>query len=49
HAYYVWSLLDNYEWARGYSNKFGLFKVDYRTQRRYWKKSGIWYKNFLKR
>ncbi|MEV0977305.1 family 1 glycosylhydrolase [Streptomyces sp. NPDC049915] len=33
-GYYVWSLLDNFEWAHGYSERFGLVHVDYATQRR---------------
>lgn len=46
-SYFVWSLLDNYEWAHGYDKRFGLFRVDYATQKRSWKKSSIWYQNFL--
>jgi len=44
----VWSLLDNYEWAHGYDKRFGLFRVDYATQQRFWKKSSRWYQEFLR-
>jgi beta-glucosidase len=47
-SYFVWSLLDNYEWAHGYDKRFGVFRVDYATQKRSWKKSSLWYKEFLK-
>ena len=44
-GYFVWSLLDNFEWASGYSKRFGLYYVDYQTQARILKDSGIWYKD----
>ncbi len=46
-AYHVWSLLDNFEWAFGYSRRFGIVAVDYRTQRRTVKSSGRWYGDLL--
>jgi beta-glucosidase len=46
-GYYVWSLLDNYEWAEGYSKRFGLIYVDYETQCRIVKESGKWYRNLI--
>lgn len=46
-GYFVWSLLDNYEWVDGYSKRFGLVYVDYATQRRIVKESGRWYAAFI--
>jgi beta-glucosidase len=42
-GYFVWSLLDNFEWSFGYSKRFGIIYVDYLTQRRVIKDSGHWY------
>jgi beta-glucosidase len=42
-GYFAWSLLDNFEWAEGYSKRFGLAFVDYGTQRRIIKRSGEFY------
>jgi beta-glucosidase len=42
-GYFVWSLLDNFEWALGYSKRFGVIYVDYATQERIVKRSGRWY------
>lgn len=40
HGYFIWSLLDNFEWARGYGQRFGVYYTDYPTQRRILKDSG---------
>jgi beta-glucosidase len=42
-GYFVWSLLDNFEWAAGYRKRFGVIYVDYATQERIVKRSGRWY------
>jgi len=46
-GYFVWSLLDNFEWAYGYSKRFGLVYTDYPTQKRIIKASGWWYKKVI--
>lgn len=46
-GYFVWSFTDNFEWAEGFSKRFGLVYVDYATRKRYVKDSGFWYRQFL--
>ncbi len=46
-GYFVWSLMDNFEWAHGYGPRFGIVYVDYATQRRIPKASAFWYRNVI--
>ncbi|MFJ1755339.1 GH1 family beta-glucosidase [Kitasatospora sp. NPDC088134] len=48
-GYYLWSFLDNFEWAYGYSKRFGIVHVDYATQRRTPKSSAAWYSGVIRR
>ncbi|MBE6681367.1 MAG: beta-glucosidase [Ruminococcaceae bacterium] len=47
-GYFLWSFMDNYEWANGYTERFGIVFVDYETQQRIPKDSAYWYKNWIK-
>jgi beta-glucosidase len=46
-GYFVWSLFDNFEWAEGYSRRFGIVYVDYASQTRIVKSSGHWYRQLV--
>ncbi|HET6293259.1 MAG TPA: GH1 family beta-glucosidase [Kribbella sp.] len=46
-GYFIWTLMDNFEWAYGFTRRFGLIHVDYPTQQRTLKQSAHWLKNFL--
>lgn len=46
-GYFVWTLVDNFEWAHGFSKRFGLIYVDYATQARFIKASGHWYRQMI--
>src|SRR4029450_14116332 len=46
-GYFVWSLLDNFEWAHGYSKRFGIVYVDFPTLERVPKDSFYWYQEFI--
>jgi beta-glucosidase len=46
-GYFLWSLMDNYEWADGYSKRFGIHYVDFKTQKRTPKLSAEWYKEVI--
>lgn len=47
-GYFLWSILDNYEWAEGYSKRFGIVRVDFETQRRTPKLSARWYSEVVR-
>jgi beta-glucosidase len=46
-GYFIWSLLDNFEWAHGYTKRFGLYWVDFETQQRIPKDSAFWYRDVI--
>ena len=46
-GYFQWSLLDNFEWEKGYSERFGIVYVDYETQKRTMKDSAYWYRHVI--
>lgn len=46
-GYFVWSLLDNFEWAKGYTQRFGVVWVDFETQQRLPKDSALWYRQCI--
>jgi beta-glucosidase len=46
-GYFVWSVMDNFEWAEGYGKRFGLIYIDYHTQARIPKASAAWYRDII--
>jgi beta-glucosidase len=46
-GYFVWSLMDNFEWAYGYDRRFGIIRVDYATCERTLKDSALWYRDLI--
>lgn len=46
-GYFLWSIIDNFEWAFGYDKRFGLIYVDYDSQQRTLKGSAYWYKQVI--
>ncbi len=48
-GYFVWSLMDNLEWAAGFDKRFGLVRCDFKTQKRTIKASGEWYAGWISR
>lgn len=48
-GYFQWSLMDNFEWDKGYAERFGIIYVDFETQERIWKDSAYWYRDLIHR
>ncbi|MBE7038500.1 MAG: beta-glucosidase [Ruminococcaceae bacterium] len=48
-GYFLWSFMDNFEWAKGYTDRFGIVFVDYNTQKRIPKDSAYWYKDWIEK
>ena len=48
-GYFLWSFMDNFEWAKGYTDRFGIVYVDYGTQERIPKDSAYWYKEWIEK
>jgi beta-glucosidase len=47
-GYFVWSFIDNFEWAEGFKKRFGIVHVDFETQKRTIKDSGFWYRDLIR-
>lgn len=46
-GYFVWSLMDNFEWSYGYTKRFGIIHINYETLERTPKDSALWYRDFI--
>ena len=47
-GYFIWSLMDNFEWQNGYSKRFGIIYINYETQERILKDSALWYRDLIR-
>ena len=47
-GYYLWSLMDNFEWSAGNTYRYGIIHTDFDTYRRTWKKSAYWYRDYIR-
>jgi len=48
-GYFIWSIMDNFEWQFGYSKRFGIIYIDYQTRERILKNSALWYRDLIKK
>lgn len=48
-GYYLWSLMDNFEWSAGSNFKFGIINTNFKTLEKTWKKSAYWYRDLIKK
>ena len=48
-GYYLWSLMDNFEWSAAYNFKFGIATTDFATGETKWKRSAYFYRDFIKK
>ena len=46
-GYFLWSIMDNFEWAHGLRKRFGIIYIDYKTQQRILKDSAYWYREII--
>ena len=46
-GYFLWSLLDNFEWSYGYAKRFGIIRIEFETGQRIWKDSAYWYRDVI--
>jgi beta-glucosidase len=47
-GYFLWSFMDNFEWAKGYDPRFGIVYTDYKSLKRIPKDSAYWYRDYIK-
>jgi beta-glucosidase len=48
-GFFVWSLMDNFEWSSGFTIRYGFVYTDFKSQKRIVKDSGLWYQDWITR